>query len=81
MILMERIFPQEMEAIHVKMGKGSIHPSLNEIGFYSSVLIQSKTKTALRRKDIGVLVRTKVAQSFEGGVSAGFAVINSPIIF
>lgn len=80
LILMERIFPQEHEAVHVKMGKGTIQQSLSEIGFYSAVLIQSKEKQSLYRNNVGVLVRTKVSQSFEGGVSAGFAVINSPLV-
>lgn len=80
LILMERIFPQERDAVHVKMGCGEQCPSVSEIGFYSSVLMDVSKKELLSATDVGVLVRTKVASSFEGGVSAGFAVLNSPIL-
>ena len=80
LILMKRIFPEEHECVHVKMGVSSVHPSLSEIGFYSCVLFDTDKKSMLFAKDVGVLVRTKVSDSLEGGVSAGFAVLDSPIV-
>ena len=80
LILMKRIFPEEHECVHVKMGVGSVHPSLSEIGFYSCVLFDTDKRSMEFVKDVGVLVRTKVSDSFEGGVSAGFAVLDSPIV-
>ena len=80
LILMKRIHPKEFQAIHVKEGNAVVHPSSSEIGFYSSILYNAQTMEMLRREDVGILVRTKDATSFEGGVSAGFAVLNSPIV-
>lgn len=80
LILMKRIFPEEHECVHVKMSVGSVHPSLSEIGFYSCVLFDTDKRLMLFAKDVGVLVRTKVSDSLEGGVSAGFAVLDSPIV-
>ena len=80
LILMKRIFPQEHPCVHVKMGISSTHPSLSEIVFYSCVLFDSEKGSMLFAKDVGVLVRTKVSNSLEGGVSAGFAVLDSPIV-
>ena len=80
LILMKRIFPEEHECVHVKMGVSSVYPSLSEIGFYSCVLFDTDKKSMLFAKDVGVLVRTKVSDSLEGGVSAGFAVLDSPIV-
>ena len=80
LILMKRIHPKEFQAIHVKEGEPVVHPSSSEIGFYSAVLYNAQTMEMIRREDVGILVRTKDASSFEGGVSAGFAVLNSPII-
>lgn len=77
---MKRICPKETMAYHVKEGVADCLPSLSEIGFYSSVLFDAKKKEIVENSHIGVLIRTKVAHSNEGGVSAGFAVMNSPII-
>ena len=59
LILMERIFPQERDAVHVKMGCGEQCPSVSEIGFYSSVLMDVSKKELLSATDVGVLVRTR----------------------
>ena len=64
----------------MKEGKEELKPSLSEIGFYSGVLFDAKKKEVIESKHIGVLVRTKISNSNEGGVSAGFAVMNSPIL-
>lgn len=80
LILMKRIFPQPTSAYHIKDRQMECYDSLSEIGFYSGVLFDSKKKEIIQATNIGVLVRTKLANSNEGGVSAGFAVMNSPII-
>lgn len=77
---MRRIFPQETQVYHIKERNMELKSSLSEIGFYSSVLFNSHKKEIIKADTIGVLVRTKVASSNEGGVSAGFAVMNSPLV-
>lgn len=77
---MKRICPRETSAYHVKERNTEMKQSLSEIGFYSSVLFDAEKKSVLEATNIGVLIRTKIAQSNEGGVSAGFAVMNSPIL-
>jgi glutathione synthase len=81
LILMKRIFPKEFSAYHIKEGMNILYSSLSEIGYFSSVLFDMNSERILRSENIGILIRTKVADSFEGGVSAGFAVMNSPIIY
>ena len=80
LILMKRILPQESLSYHIKEGQAELKSSLSEIGFYSGVLFDAKKKEVIQSSHIGVLVRTKVSSSNEGGVSAGFAVMNSPIL-
>lgn len=80
MILMKRIFPKANDAFHVRESVCCKRSSLNEIGFYSALLFDTRENKLIRTEDVGVLVRTKTAESFEGGVSAGFAVMNSPIL-
>ena len=80
LIVMKRIFPQEFNANHIKESVCSLRSSLSEVGFYSSVLFDTKKNALLHSVGLGIVVRTKSSDSFEGGVSAGFAVMNSPII-
>lgn len=79
-ILMKRIFPKANDAFHVRESVCSKRSSLNEIGFYSALLFDMRENKMIRTEDVGILVRTKNAESFEGGVSAGYAVMNSPIL-
>ena len=80
LIVMKRIFPQEFNAYPITESVCSLRSSLSVVGFYSSVLFDTKKNALLHSDDLGILVRTKTSDSFEGGVSAGFAVMNSPII-
>lgn len=80
MILMKRIFPKANDAFHVRDSVCCKRSSLNEIGFYSTLLLDARENKLIRTADVGILVRTKNAESFEGGVSAGYAVMNSPIL-
>ena len=80
MIMMKRIFPKANDAFHVRESVCSKRSSLNEVGFYSTLLFDMRESKMIRTEDVGILVRTKNAESFEGGVSAGYAVMNSPIL-
>ncbi|KAI3470655.1 hypothetical protein Pfo_027318 [Paulownia fortunei] len=74
-ILMQRIFPTISPAI--LMREGNIHKDhvISELGVYATYL-RNKTKVIMNGHS-GYLMRTKVSSSNEGGVAAGFAVLDS----
>ena len=52
--------------------------SLSELGIYGTFVRQGTT--VLLNRQAGHLLRTKAATSDEGGVAAGFAVLDSPLL-
>ncbi|KDP23557.1 hypothetical protein JCGZ_23390 [Jatropha curcas] len=74
-ILMQRIFPAVSPALLVRNGICHKDHAISELGIYSAYL-RNKDKVIINDKS-GYLVRTKVASSNEGGVAAGFAVLDS----
>ena len=87
-LIMERINPPHVEAVMMKNGNLRLVNSLSEIGVYSYILFDNKRsgKEGLRCEDfkyhetIGTLMRTKESHFNEGGVNAGFAVIDTPFL-
>lgn len=79
-MLMDRIFPPDIEAFMVRDGKVVVAPSNNEIGFYSTLLADTENKTELLNFCYALLMRTKQSGVDEGGVNAGFSVIDSPFV-
>jgi glutathione synthase len=82
---MERINPPEIMAWMVRGGQVIQAPAtLQELGIYSSVFINATAKTTtdlmLEHTIFGKLVRTKGADSDEGGVVAGFSVVDQPYL-
>ncbi len=57
-----------------------VEETLSELGIFSTILVDASTDTILRNDTRGHLLRTKPATSNEGGVAAGFAVIDSPLL-
>ena len=53
--------------------------SLSELGIYSCLFIDEKE--VLTNFNFGTLIRTKGSHANEGGVNAGFAVIDTPVLF
>ena len=76
LILMQRILPPEHTALMVRNGQVQQVQSLSEVGVYGTFL--RRGETILLNEEAGHLVRTKAATSSEGGVAAGFAVLDSP---
>ena len=79
--IMERIRPPMIQAHMLKDGKLMKMMSLSEIGVFSCLIIDSKKVASgedfiLCNKNFGTLMRTKGSHSNEGGVNAGFAVID-----
>lgn len=64
----------------LRQGKLIESETLSELGIFSSVFINSAKHEVLENVTIGRLLRTKGKDSNEGGVNAGFAVIDSPMI-
>jgi hypothetical protein len=74
-ILMQRIFPKASLANLVRGGVCHEALTVSELGIYGAYL-RNKDKVIINDK-CGYLMRTKVSSSDEGGVAAGFAVLDS----
>jgi len=89
-ILMQRIDPAMQMAAVVRGGKVDVVPTLCEFGIYTGVLgtgarrsfegatIADAIEGVAVNATFGHLVRTKTVGTDEGGVAAGFAVLDSP---
>ena len=77
-ILMQRILPPSHRAVMVRRGQAVEADTLSELGVYSTYV--RRGDTVLLSAEAGHLVRTKAASSDEGGVAAGFAVLDSPLL-
>jgi glutathione synthase len=83
-LIMERIYPPEVPAYMVKQGKLIESLStLQELGIYSSMFINSKEtgeNNLIEHETFGKLLRTKSSDSDEGGVVAGYSVVDQPFV-
>jgi len=80
-ILMQRIFPPSHEVTMLRKGLAYEIESLSELGIYSSYLrIGDISDGQNMNEHGGSLLRTKAASSDEGGVAAGYAVLDSPYL-
>ncbi|KAG6775123.1 hypothetical protein POTOM_018551 [Populus tomentosa] len=74
-ILMQRIFPAVSPTFLVREGICHKDHAISELGVYGAYL-RNKEKVIVNEQ-CGYLMRTKVSSSNEGGVAAGFAVLDS----
>ncbi|KAK7284320.1 hypothetical protein RJT34_19065 [Clitoria ternatea] len=74
-ILMQRIFPSLSEAILMRNGCWYKDYAISELGIFGTYL-RNKDKVVMNNQS-GYLMRTKISSSDEGGVAAGFAVLDS----
>ncbi|CAN6373287.1 unnamed protein product [Urochloa humidicola] len=77
-ILMQRIFPKASLTPLVRGGDCFEDLTISELGIYGAYL-WNKDKVVLNNQ-CGYLMRTKVSSSNEGGVAAGFAVLDSVLL-
>jgi glutathione synthase len=77
-ILMQRIVPPPQRGVFVRAGAWQEDESLSELGIYGTFLKVGQQVVA--NEEVGHLVRTKTSSSNEGGVAAGFAVLDSPLL-
>ncbi|KAJ0854146.1 putative glutathione synthase [Helianthus annuus] len=74
-ILMQRIFPAVFPTLLVREGICYKEHAISELGIFSAYL--RNKETVISNEQCGYLMRTKVSSSNEGGVAAGFAVLDS----
>ncbi|KAK9475723.1 glutathione synthase [Lipomyces japonicus] len=80
-ILMELIKPpSDAQNSIVRAGEVKSAQVISELGIYGIVLWDSKTHQVKQNFEAGWLVRTKFADSEEGGVAAGFGSIDSLVL-
>ncbi|XP_006663628.3 glutathione synthetase, chloroplastic-like isoform X2 [Oryza brachyantha] len=77
-ILMQRIFPRASLTHLVQGGVCFEDLTISELGIYGAYL-RNKDKIVMNNQ-CGYLMRTKVSSSNEGGVAAGFAVLDSILL-
>lgn len=75
LVLMQRILPPPHAVTMVRRGIPTEMSSLSELGIYGVLL--RRGKVIIRNTEAGQLVRTKASTSSEGGVAAGYAVLDS----
>ncbi|XP_052878163.1 glutathione synthetase, chloroplastic [Gossypium arboreum] len=74
-ILMQRIFPAVSPTFLIRDGICRKDHAISELGVYSAYL--RNKESVIMNDQCGYLMRTKVSSSNEGGVAAGFAVLDS----
>ncbi|KAM0950681.1 putative glutathione synthase [Dioscorea sansibarensis] len=72
---MQRIFPKASLAYLVRDGICHQDNAISELGIYGAYL--RNKDNVIMNDQCGYLMRTKVSSSNEGGVAAGFAVLDS----
>ena len=82
---MERINPPMIQALSLRNGETMLVNSLSEMGIYSCEFIDTSNNIQAmvgipKHRKLGSLMRTKASHMNEGGVNAGFSVIDSPFI-
>ncbi|KAI5081752.1 hypothetical protein GOP47_0001495 [Adiantum capillus-veneris] len=74
-ILMQRIFPPIHTTYFVRNGELIPQKAISELGIFGS-FVRNRGKVVLNEQT-GYLLRTKASDTNEGGVAAGFAVLDS----
>ena len=75
---MQRIQPPVLKSTLVRKGQAAAEDTLSELGIYGTYVRVGKEVRL--NECVGHLLRTKTAASDEGGVAAGFAVLDSPYL-
>ena len=81
-LIMERINPPMIPAVLLRCGQARQQTTMSEFGFFSIVISRNtdKGRQTLHNRVIGSLMRTKDSHNNEGGVNAGYAVIDRPLV-
>lgn len=83
-LIMEKIDAPVIKSYMLRKCQASYRDSISEFGIYSCLFARNRGEDELSEiieNDLfGVLMRTKGAECNEGGVNAGFAVVDSPML-
>jgi hypothetical protein len=79
-ILMDRIYPHTVNTYVLREGKRHSIEGVYELGIYSTYIHDTKNNTTHCNEYAGYLLRTKVSSADDGGVAAGVAVLDSPLL-
>lgn len=79
-LLMDMINAPVMQTLMLRRGELKLVKSITEIGVFSFVIANSATGEVVLNKVDGLLPRTKQADCNEGGINAGYAVMDHLII-
>lgn len=74
-ILMQRIFPPIHTTYFIRSGKFSAQEAVSELGVFAAYIRHGNE--VILNEHSGYLLRTKASNTNEGGVAAGFAVLDS----
>lgn len=77
--LMDKIYPKPFTGVFLNQGNIWVGESVSELGVFGSILIDSDGNEVLN-KEIGGIMRSKVATEKEGGIMVGAAHVDSPLI-
>lgn len=77
-VLMQRIFPTVHDSYLVRDGVCRTSKIISELGIFGTYLRNGEKE--ILNKQAGHLVRSKVSDSDEGGVAAGYGVLDSPYL-
>ncbi len=83
-LIMERINPPSVPFMSLRAGELKVQQGMSELGIFSHVFTKNNRETlthkVLKSELLGTLIRTKASHFNEGGVNAGYAVVDSPFI-
>lgn len=77
-VLMDRIRPPRQPCLMLRSGEPKLVDSVSELGMFSVFFRRSGGSSKCRC--VGHLMRTKEADADEGGVVAGYGVLDSPLL-
>lgn len=81
---MARIHPPTVKVWMLRNANIIETDAMSEMGIFSTVIYDSSKpfeSMVMENRNTGTLLRTKGSHSNEGGVNAGYAVIDSPILY
>ncbi|GAA5986277.1 hypothetical protein JCM11641_004876 [Rhodosporidiobolus odoratus] len=82
-ILMSLIEPpkgREQIMVRAGEGRGEKKEVVSEVGIYGVVLVNEESGRVEVNETAGHLLRTKSVESDEGGIAAGFSILDSPLL-
>ena len=79
-LIMQRINPPSTKTWILKDAEVNQVVSSSELGLFSCIILDTSLNQVIENETFGLLMRTKLKESNEGGVYAGYAVIDLPVL-